>query len=465
MLMFHGNLVHGSAPNITPYPRRIVYLTLCAVSNYIRTPTRPEWIAHRDFSPIEPVADERAARLRASLQGGRGMSLHRLAASSAPRKPVRVGLIGAGKFGSMFLNQSRPCRMSRSRSSPISTRAGARGLPYVGWDARADRNDPRSSRRRGGVRGPEVEIVVEATGSPPAGIAHARAAIAAGKHVVMVNVEADALAGPLLAEEARASGVVYSLAYGDQPALICELVDWARACGFAVVAAGKGTKYLPAYHASRLTMSGAITADAEEARGGGMNPQMFNSFLDGTKSAIEMAAIANATGLDVPHDGLLSRPAGSTICRSAAPARRAARWSGTDGRGGVVAGARRAAGVPRPALGRLCRVQGAQRLCRARFREYGLKTDASGWYAAMYKPYHLIGLELGISVLSAALRGEPTGQAQGLRGDVVAVAKRGLRAGETLDGEGGYTVWGKLHTGRAQPGRGALPSGSRTESR
>src|SRR5215813_12295593 len=127
----------------------------------------------------------------------------------------------------------------------------------------------------------------------------------------MVNVEADVLAGPLLAEEARAAGVVYSLAYGDQPALVCELVDWARACGFEVAAAGKGTKYLPAYH--------AVTPDdvwshygltPEEARQGGMNPQMFNSFLDGTKSAIEMAAIANATGLDVPADGLGFPPCG-----------------------------------------------------------------------------------------------------------------------------------------------------------
>src|SRR5881628_1881711 len=99
------------------------------------------------------------------------------------------------------------------------------------------------------IAGGAMDVVVEATGNPAVGIRHARAAIAAGKHVVMVNVEADVLAGPLLAEEARAKGVVYSMAYGDQPALTCELVDWARACGFEVVAAGKGTKYLPAYNA------------------------------------------------------------------------------------------------------------------------------------------------------------------------------------------------------------------------
>src|SRR5437660_12786831 len=158
---------------------------------------------------------------------------------------------------------------------------------------------------------PRVEVIVEATGSPPAGISHARAAIAAGKHIVMANVEADVLAGPLLAEEARSRGIVYSMAYGDQPALTCELVDWARACGFEIVAAGKGTKYLPAYHA--VTPDGVwghYGLTPEETHAGGMNPQMFNSFLDGTKSAIEMAAIANATGLAVPEDGLGFPPCG-----------------------------------------------------------------------------------------------------------------------------------------------------------
>jgi predicted homoserine dehydrogenase-like protein len=104
-------------------------------------------------------------------------------------------------------------------------------------------------------------------------------------------------------------------------------------------------------------------------------------------------------------------------------------------------------------------VKAPNEYARTCFKEYGLKTDTSGWYAAMYKPFHLIGLELGISVLSAALRGEPTGQPQGWRGDVVAVAKRSLRAGETLDGEGGYTVWGKLVPARRSLAEGALPIG------
>jgi predicted homoserine dehydrogenase-like protein len=147
---------------------------------------------------------------------------------------------------------------------------------------------------------------------PEAGIAHALACIRAGKHVVMVNVEADALAGPLLARRAREAGVVYSLAYGDQPALICELVDWARACGFEVVCAGKGTKYLPSYHQSTPeTVWEHFGISPAEAARAGMNPKMFNSFVDGTKSAIEMGAVSNATGLLPPPDGLLFPPAGA----------------------------------------------------------------------------------------------------------------------------------------------------------
>jgi predicted homoserine dehydrogenase-like protein len=241
------------------------------------------------------------------------MNLHRLLQQRAEAgRPVRVGLIGAGKFGSMFLSQVPTTPgLEIAVIADLDPKRARATCRKAGWDA------AQIARTRfvdSGVEAcadPAVEVIVEATGSPAAGIAHAHAAIAAGKHIVMVNVEADVLAGPLLAEEARSRGVVYSMAYGDQPALTCELVDWARACGFEVVAAGKGTKYLPAYHA--VTPDGVwghYGLTPEEARAGGMNPQMFNSFLDGTKSAIEMAAIANATGLAVPEDGLGFPPCG-----------------------------------------------------------------------------------------------------------------------------------------------------------
>jgi predicted homoserine dehydrogenase-like protein len=366
------------------------------------------------------------------------MSLYHLAQQRAGAgRPVRVALIGAGKFGSMFLNQA-PTMPGLEVSviadlDPDRARAACR---TVGWDAGRIARTTFVASGADACSDPRVDVIVEATGSPSAGIAHARAAIAAKKHIVMVNVEADVVAGPLLAEEARARGVVYSLVYGDQPALTCELVDWARACGFEVAAAGKGTKYLPAYR--------TVTPDEvwrhygltpEEALRGGMNPQMFNSFLDGTKSAIEMAAIANACGLRVPRDGLQFPPSGVDDLPQILRGQDA---GGVLERDGMVA---------------------PNEYARTCFKEYGLKTDPSGWYAAMYKPFHLIGLELGISVLSAALRGEPTGQPRGFRGDVAAVAKRALRTGEMLDGEGGYTVWGKLVPAERSLAEDALPIG------
>lgn len=392
------------------------------------------------------------------------MNLHRrLQQRAAEGTPVRVGLIGAGKFGSMFLNQVPTMPgLEVSVIADLDPERASAACRKVGWDQR--RIDRTRFVACGGelCADPELEVVVEATGSPAAGIAHARAAVAAAKHIVMVNVEADVLAGPLLAEEARRNGVIYSLAYGDQPALTCELVDWARACGFELAAAGKGTKYLPAYHQvtpDDVWAHYGLTAAAAQA--GGMNPQMFNSFLDGTKSAIEMAAIANATGLGVPADGLGFPPCGVDDLAQVLRGRAVGGALERDGMVEVVSCLERDGRPVSRDLrwGVYVVLKAPNQYARACFSEYGLKTDASGWYAAMYKPYHLIGLELAVSVLSTALRGEPTGQPRGWHGDVVTVAKRDLAVGETLDGEGGYTVWGKLVPAERSIAVGALPIG------
>src|SRR5215216_124784 len=240
------------------------------------------------------------------------MNLHRLLnARRAAGKPVRVALIGAGKFGSMFLSQvPHTPGIEVPVIVDLEPERAREACRTVGWDAARIAATTFTVDGFKAISG-QIEVIVEATGNPAVGIKHARAAIAAGKHIVMVNVEADVLAGPLLAEEARKAGVVYSLAYGDQPALTSEMVDWARATGFRVVAAGKGTKYLPAYHhVTPDDVWGHYGLTAGEAQPAGMNPQMFNSFLDGTKSAIEMAAIANATGLTPAPDGLAFPPCG-----------------------------------------------------------------------------------------------------------------------------------------------------------
>ena len=377
-------------------------------------------------------------------------------------KPVRAVLIGAGKFGSMFLSQvPHVAGLEVPVIVDLDPQRAKDACRSVGWDEARIAACHFTADAAKAVAG-DVEVVVEATGNPAAGIRHARAAIAAGKHIVMVNVEADVLAGPLLAEEARRAGVVYSLAYGDQPALTAEIVDWARASGFTVVCAGKGTKYLPAYHdvtPDSVWQHYGLTAS--EAQSAGMNPQMFNSFLDGTKSAIEMAAIANACGLDVPQTGLLFPPCGADdLPHTLRPRDK----GGVLEKSGVVEVVSSLERDGRPVFrdlrwGVYAVLEAPNDYAADCFRQYGLKTDASGRYAAMYKPHHLIGLELNISVLSAALRKEPTGQAQGFCGDVVSVAKRNLRASETLDGEGGYTVWGKLMPAQTSLRAAALPIG------
>jgi predicted homoserine dehydrogenase-like protein len=388
---------------------------------------------------------------------------HLLSDRQAAGKPVRVALIGAGKFGSMFLSQvPHTAGLEVLVIVDLDPQRARDACRTVGWDASRIEATTFTDDALKAIEREAVEVVVEATGNPSVGIRHARAAIRAGKHIVMVNVEADVLAGPLLAEEARSAGVVYSLAYGDQPALTAELVDWARASGFHVVAAGKGTKYLPAYHdvtPANVWQHYGISVD--EAQSAGMNPQMFNSFLDGTKSAIEMAAIANATALNVPGNGLLFPPCGVDDLPHVLRPRDS---GGILEKPGVVEVVSSLERDGRPVFrdlrwGVYVVLEAPNDYAADCFRQYGLKTDASGRYAATYRPYHLIGMELNISVLSAALRREPTGQPRDFRGDVVAVAKRELHPGEILDGEGGYTVWGKLMPAADSLVAGALPIG------
>jgi len=392
------------------------------------------------------------------------MNLHALALARLEKGegPVRVGLIGAGKFGSMFLNQVPTSPLEVTAIGDLDPDRARAACKNVGWeDARIDAVTFVEDGKELCVRD-DVDVVLEVTGSPAAGISHARASFANGKHIVMVNVEADVLAGPLLAKEAEKAGVVYSMGYGDQPALVCEIVDWARAAGFEVVAAGKGTKYLPSFHASTPdTVWDHYGLTAEQAKDGRLNPQMFNSFVDGTKSSIEMTAIANATGLSPSPDGL-DFPAVSTddLQDVLIPADDGGALH-HKGQVEVVSSLfRDGSEIPNNLRWGVYAVfEAPNDYAKACFSQYGLKTDKSGRYSAMYRPYHLIGLELGISVLSAALRNEPTGWTRGFVSDVVSVAKRDLKAGEVLDGEGGFTVWGKAQPAAKSLQFGALPIG------
>lgn len=383
----------------------------------------------------------------------------------AAQDPIRVGLIGSGKFGSMFMSQVRHTQgMHLLGIADLSAARAREAMANTGWpvdEAVAASFD--EAMRTGQtcitedvealIRFGGLEVVIDATGSPAAGIRHALLAAENGCHMIMVNVEADVLAGAYLARTFASAGLVYSMAYGDQPALVCEMIDWARTCGFRVVAAGKGTKYLPSYAASTPdTVWDHYGLTPEEAAKGGMNPQMFNSFLDGTKSALEMAAISNASGLVAPREGLLFPPAGVHDLPEVLKPCAAGGVLEQPGMVEVVSSLERDG---RQVIGDLRwgvyvtfeaaeeQGRGADYIRRC-FREYQVVTDRSGRYATLYRPSHLIGLELGISVASAALRHEPTGATADFVSDVVAVSKKDLAPGDRLDGEGGYTVWGRL---------------------
>ena len=401
------------------------------------------------------------------------MNLHRLLEEREARgEPLRVALIGAGKFGSMFLAQARTTPGMRVAAiADLSVDRAHAALRATGWGD--DRGVRALDVRAGGdifitedtdrvLSADGIDIVLDATGNASAGIRHVLACCASGKSIVMVNVEADALAGPLLARKAQDAGIVYSLAYGDQPALICEMVDWARASGFEVVAAGKGTKYLPSYHASTPeTVWQHYGLSAQDAKAGGLNARMFNSFLDGTTSAIEMAAVANATGLTPAPGGLTFPPCDVDALATVLRPREDGGVLHHSGQVEVVSSLERDGSPVQRDLrwGVYVTFRGDGPYVQRCFREYGLSTDASGRYASMYKPYHLIGLELGVSVASVGLRREPTGAPRHWHADVVATAKRDLRAGETLDGEGGYTVYGALMPAAMSLTNGALPLG------
>mgnify|MGYP001296232559 FL=1 len=379
------------------------------------------------------------------------------------KKTVNVTLIGAGKFGSMFLSQAPHTKgLNVFTICDLNIDKAKKACREVGWSEDQINNVIFTEDFEKAINNDEVDVVVEATGHPSSGIKHARTCFKYGKHVIMVNVEADVLAGPSLSAEANSAEVVFSMAYGDQPSLTLEIIEWARASGFKVTAAGKGTKYMPEYHYSTPKTVwdhyGLTSDDAEKA---GMNSKMFNSFLDGTKSSLEMSAIANASGLNVPNNGLLFPPCGmddlasllkeknkggilekneqvevvSSLARDGRPVFKDLRW-------GVYAV-----------------LQAPNDYAASCFKQYGMNTDQSGEFSAMYKPFHLIGMELNTSIFSAALLKLPTGQTKYFKGDVVSVSKRNLKKGEKLDGEGGFTVWGKLIPASTSLNLQALPIG------
>ncbi len=379
------------------------------------------------------------------------------------KKTVNVTLIGAGKFGSMFLSQAPYTKgLNVFTICDLNIDKAKKACREVGWSEDQINNIIFTEDFEKAINNDEVDVVVEATGHPSSGIKHARTCFKYGKHVIMVNVEADVLAGPSLSAEANSAEVVFSMAYGDQPSLTLEIIEWARASGFKVTAAGKGTKYIPEYHYSTpKTVWDHYGLTSDEAEKAGMNSKMFNSFLDGTKSSLEMSAIANASGLNVPNNGLLFPPCGMDDLASLLKEKNKGGILEKNEQVEVVSSLERDG---RPVFkdlrwGVYAVLQAPNDYAASCFKQYGMNTDQSGEFSAMYKPFHLIGMELNTSIFSAALLKLPTGQTKYFKGDVVSVSKRNLKKGEKLDGEGGFTVWGKLIPASTSLNLQALPIG------
>lgn len=390
--------------------------------------------------------------------------------------PIKVAIIGCGRFGTQMITQiMRVPGMNVAVACDVKVQRAVDALGEAGHDTDAIITADHASKINDAIRrrmpavtddaevaiGADVDVVVEGTGDPDAGARYAFKAIMEEKHVVMVNVEADVLVGPVLKRLADRAGVVYSLAYGDQPALIEELFDWSASLGFETVAAGKGTKFIPEYR--KGTPEDALLRHGltpEEAANSDLNPVMYNSFLDGTKSSIEMCAVANMTGLRPDVPGMHQLPAGiEEIPSLLIPAED----GGILTRKGVVdvVSCLRPDGSTIPYTRWIVFVvvtSDSPYLLRC-LRDYGVPMNPSGRYGLVYRPLHLVGMEAPVSIAKAVLYGEPTGAPTEHVADVVATARRRLEVGEVLDGEGGYTAYGMLVEATQDSTEGLLPIG------
>lgn len=403
------------------------------------------------------------------------MNLHKmLGERQEAGQPLRVGIIGTGKFGTMYLSQVRKVSgVHLVGIAELNPQRALDNLKTTLWpDEQVNAKTLEEAYRTGKacvmdsgddlIASPFTQIIIDCTGNPELGIHHALLCCQYKKHMVNVNVEADALAGPVLAKRAREAGIVYSLAYGDQPAMICDMVDWARTAGFEVVCAGKGTRFQPRYHQSTPdTIWQYYGISPEEAKRGGMNPKVFNSFLDGTKSAIEMASVSNATGLLPNHEGLLFPACGADDLPRLLKPRADGGVLKHAGMVEVIASEERDG---RPVFrdlrfGIFVTLTGDSEYMQHCYKEYGMATDETGRYTCLYRPYHMIGLETNISVASVGTRGEPTGFPKAFHADVVSVAKCDIKAGTVLDGEGGYYVYGRVIPARLSVQQHCLPLG------
>ena len=379
------------------------------------------------------------------------------------KEPIRIAFIGCGKFVSMFLAQYNHLdKIQIDSIVDLNIEQAKRNCSNSGLDETTI-SEINFSNSLDEILDRNIEIFIEATGNPIVGTVHAVNIIKNKKHVILVNVEADITCGKYLSDIAKENEVICSMAYGDQPSLIIEQIEWARLNGFSVVCAGKGTKYHPTFEYSTPdTVWGHYGLSKERAeKESGMNPKMFNSFLCGDKSAIEMCAVSNAADLKCPSNGLTFPPIGVyDIAKKLIPKQKGGLID-FDGQVEVISSIDlNKNDIPNDLRwGVYIVIKAKNEYVKNCFKDYGMVTDSSGNYSAIWRPYHYIGLELAQSIYSIALDNRATGFTKNYNADVASYAKKDLKVGEKLDGEGGFCARGKLITSQKSKDEKILPLG------
>ena len=379
------------------------------------------------------------------------------------KEPIRIAFIGCGKFVSMFLAQYNHLdKIQIDSIVDLNIEQAKKNCTNSGLDETTI-SEINFSKSLDEILDRNIEIFIEATGNPIVGTVHAVKIIKNKKHVILVNVEADITCGKYLSDIAKENGVICSMAYGDQPSLIIEQIEWARLNGFSVVCAGKGTKYHPTFEYSTPdTVWGHYGLTKERAeKESGMNPKMFNSFLCGDKSAIEMCAVSNAANLKCPSNGLTFPPIGVyDIAKKLIPKQEGGLID-FDGQVEVISSIDLDKNdIPNDLRwGVYIVIKAKNEYVKNCFKDYGMVTDSSGNYSAIWRPYHYIGLELAQSIYSIALDNRATGFTKNYNADVASYAKKDLKIGDKLDGEGGFCARGKLITSQKSKDEKILPLG------
>ena len=369
-------------------------------------------------------------------------------------RPVRIGLAGAGQMGIGFVAQVRRipgmevaaiADVLPGRPQAAFAQAGTNGVvegddPDKLAQAVADGRPVGLPDARMLIDLP-VDVVVDATGVPDVGAFLSYSALLGGKDVASLNAEADVTIGLLLSKVAHSSGQVYALCKGDEPVEVKELFDYVTDIGFEVVCAGKGKNNPLQPHATPDTV-------AEEAAVKHMNPKMLASFVDGTKTMIECACMANGTGLELSRRGMYGP---ETTVPELANVFRPEADGGVLDRPGVVD---YATGPVAPGVFIVGRTDHPTVL-----EEMAYLSMGPGPYYAFYRPYHLASLEAPLTVARAALDRVSTLEPVAWKAEVVATAKRELRPGDQIDGIGGATVYGVADAAEAVAAGGLLPLG------